>query len=121
MKKIGVAALLLFLCFNLKAQVNSPYSRYALGDLVSGQNIVNRGMGGVAAAYYDYRSVNFVNPASLANLKLTTFDVGFVYNTLTLRRKSPRQIQHRLTSASVFEPGGSIGQTFRTHFRTKTC
>jgi len=89
MKKIGVAALLLFLCFTLKAQVNSPYSRYALGDLVSGQNIVNSGMGGVAAAYYDYRSVNFVNPASLANLKLTTFDVGFVYNTLTLRQENP--------------------------------
>ena len=89
MKKIGVAALLLFLCFNLKAQVNSPYSRYALGDLVSGQNIVNSGMGGVAIGYSDFRSVNFVNPASYARLKLTTFDVGFVYNSLTLKQENP--------------------------------
>jgi hypothetical protein len=89
MKKIGVAALLLFSCFNLKAQLNSPYSRYALGDLVSGQNIVNTGMGGVAVGYADFRSVNFVNPASYARLKLTTFDVGFAYNSLTLKQENP--------------------------------
>jgi len=89
MKKIGVAALFLFLCFNLKAQINSPYSRYALGDLVGGQNIVNAGMGGVAVGYSDFRSVNFVNPASYARLKLTTFDVGFAYNSLTLKQENP--------------------------------
>ena len=46
------------------AQDNSPYSRYGIGDLVPGTNIVNRSMGGVTAGYFDQLSINFNNPAS---------------------------------------------------------
>ena len=41
------------------AQENSPYSRYGLGDIVPNQNVVNRGMGGIAAGYSDYRHRTF--------------------------------------------------------------
>src|SRR5437762_895579 len=54
----------LALCSFLNAQDNSPYSRYGLGDLAPGTNIVNRGMGSFSAAYADPFSVNFNNPAS---------------------------------------------------------
>lgn len=72
-----------------KAQENSPYSRYGLGDFIPGQNILNRGMGGLSSAFADYSSVNFTNPASYASLKITTFDVGLDYNSRSLRALNP--------------------------------
>ncbi|HRP32216.1 MAG TPA: hypothetical protein PKV73_10000 [Agriterribacter sp.] len=71
------------------AQENSPYSRYGLGDIVPGQNIVNRAMGGASAAYFDPVTVNFNNPASYARLKYTTFDVGLDYTGRTLKTSNP--------------------------------
>lgn len=58
------------------AQENSPYSRYGIGDISPNQNMVNRAMGGIAAGYSDFQSINFVNPASLPNLRTTVFDLG---------------------------------------------
>jgi hypothetical protein len=72
-----------------RAQENSPYSRYGLGDLTPAQNIVNRSMGGIATAYGDYSTVNFTNPASYAELKITTLDIGLDYNSRTLRALDP--------------------------------
>jgi hypothetical protein len=87
------AILLLLVIFLLalqgKAQENSPYSRYGLGDFVPGQNILNRGMGGLSSAFADYSSVNFTNPASYASLKITTFDIGLDYNSRSLRALNP--------------------------------
>ncbi|MEI6947457.1 hypothetical protein V9K67_09715 [Paraflavisolibacter sp. H34] len=51
------------------AQDNSPYSRYGLGNVVPNTNIVNRGMGGVSAAYSDVLSINFANPASYSRFQ----------------------------------------------------
>jgi hypothetical protein len=73
----------------MNAQENSPYSRYGLGDQIPTQNIVNRAMGGLAIPYQDLQSVNFVNPASYAHLKLTTFDIGLDMNSRTLIQGDP--------------------------------
>lgn len=82
----------------LFAQDNSPYSRYGLGDLHPNSNILNRGMGGISAAYADALSVNFVNPASYASFKTfleerskksvsgrVILDVGLNFDNRTLR------------------------------------
>lgn len=58
------------------AQDNSPYSRFGLGEVSRSENAVNLGMGGVAQAYGDAQSINFLNPASYSRLQLVTFDVG---------------------------------------------
>ena len=71
------------------SQENSPYSRYGLGDLVPGANIVNRGMGSVAAAVSDYSSINFTNPASYGNLQSTIFDIGLEVDKRTLKSTTP--------------------------------
>ncbi|MBL7735897.1 MAG: hypothetical protein JNL51_10575 [Chitinophagaceae bacterium] len=74
----------------LQAQTeNSPYSRYGLGDELPQNNIITRGMGGVSAAYYDYQSINFQNPASYSKLRLTTFDFGVELDSRTLRVIDP--------------------------------
>ena len=79
------------------SQDNSPYSRYGMGDLVNTQNIVNKGMGGIGAAYSDYGivgapfSINLLNPASLGNLSHTKnfsntiFDIGSEVDIRTLK------------------------------------
>lgn len=71
------------------SQENSPYSRYGLGDMVPKTNIVSRGMGGIAAGYSDYLSINFINPASYANLRTTIFDIGAEADRRTLKSISP--------------------------------
>jgi hypothetical protein len=55
---------------SLHAQDNSPYSRYGLGNLYPRVGVVNRGMGGVSAAYSDVVSVNYDNPASYAGFQV---------------------------------------------------
>lgn len=74
------------------SQVNSPYSRYGIGDLYGSRNAVSRGMGGVATAYRDIQSVNFVNPASYSNIGFVTFDVGVEgeFRTLSNQAKTDR-------------------------------
>ena len=75
--------------FQSFSQENSPYSRYGYGDINPNQNILNRSMGGMSIAYWDLQSINFTNPASYAQLKLTTFDVGLEYTSRTLRSNNP--------------------------------
>lgn len=86
-KKIGLFGFI-WCCFISLAQAqtdNSPYSRYGLGDILPGQTIASRGMGGLSAAYFDYGSINFVNPASYSKISATTLDLGFEFATRTLR------------------------------------
>ncbi len=78
------------------AQENSPYSRYGLGDLTPNRNIFTRGMGGIAAGvstnFYrnETQSLNFTNPASLANnVYHTIFDVGIEADFRTLKSTTP--------------------------------
>ena len=79
--------LLLLGSFTANAQENSPFSRYGLGDIFPGQHIVNRGLGGITAAYRDPlgQSVNFSNPASYSSLALVTYDIGITIDNRKLR------------------------------------
>lgn len=55
---------------------NSPYSRIGLGDLVNQNFVASRSMGGLGATFNDPFHSNTVNPASLAYLKATSFEIG---------------------------------------------
>ncbi len=84
-RRIGFASVIFLIFSNFtKAQENSPYSRYGLGDLVPTQNIANRAIGGLSIPYADLKTVNFVNPASYSRLRVTTFDVGLEYDSRTM-------------------------------------
>ncbi len=71
------------------SQENSPYSRYGLGDLAPNHNIFSRSMGGVSAGNIDYQSINFVNPATLASINNTIFDIGAEIDIRTLKSSNP--------------------------------
>jgi hypothetical protein len=91
-----------FFCFkSFSQQENSPYSRYGFGDQSPKTNIVNRGMGGVVAAYRDTfgLTINFNNPASYSGFisgrevkskkqvaGRVLFDVGVNYDGHDLRK-----------------------------------
>lgn len=93
-----VACLQLMASEILNAQDNSPYSRFGIGDLHPSTSILNRGMGGISAAYADQFSVNFSNPASYSRFfsllegksKKSSYgrillDVGLNFDNRTLR------------------------------------
>jgi hypothetical protein len=86
----ALSFILIFTQF-LPAQENSPYSRFGLGDILQSQNILNRSMGGLSIPYNDLQSVNFVNPASYAYLRVTTLDIGVEYTSRTIRTSEPPQ------------------------------
>jgi hypothetical protein len=90
MRLIGIVFSLLF-CTAAIAQENSPYSRYGLGDITPSQNILNRGMGGISAGFADFKTVNFINPASYGSLSLSTFEFGAEVDTRTLKSISPAE------------------------------
>jgi hypothetical protein len=81
------------------AQENSPYSRYGIGDLTPNHNVFTRGMGGISAAIADNQSINFTNPASLAKIGSTIFDVGMEIDYRILKSSNPAK---RFTSANTY-------------------
>jgi len=71
------------------AKGNSPYSRYGFGDLHSNMLLPNQSMsGGMAATYRNFWNINLVNPASLGQLRFTSFQVGLNYEHHELHEKS---------------------------------
>ncbi len=80
----------------LQAQINSPFSRYGVGNEVyNSQNASNQGMGGLTAAYTPLmngafgQSINFNNPASYGGIYMTTFDIGLNLTNSILKRNTP--------------------------------
>lgn len=71
-----------FLAFS---QLNSPYSRYGVGNLTPQANIANRSMGGISAAVANATELNTVNPATSANLLYSTLEIGLEYNGMNLK------------------------------------
>lgn len=60
-------AFIFIINISAKAQDNSPYSRYGVGDLHPTSHILNRGMAGLSAGYAEQLSINFSNPASYSS------------------------------------------------------
>lgn len=79
-----------------KAQINSPFSRYGLGnEVLNGQNATSQGMGGFSTAFSSSmsgsygQSININNPATYGHHYMTTFDIALSLNQTTLQRTTP--------------------------------
>ena len=81
-----VFVLSLSVIFPAISQDNSPWSRYGLGDIVPTGNVATRGMGHIGAAYNDFQTINFINPASYSRfgLQRSILDVGIDINSRKL-------------------------------------
>lgn len=63
----------------LYSQVNSPYTRIGIGDIVYDYSAKRLGMGQTGASIADDDYINTINPAGLYNLNLTRFQTGIKY------------------------------------------
>jgi tetrahydromethanopterin S-methyltransferase subunit F len=59
--------------------VNAPYSSIGFGEMTPLNYVSSLGMGGLSAAYNDPFNLNILNPASLAYLRSTSFEVGLKF------------------------------------------
>jgi hypothetical protein len=80
---------------SVNAQINSPFSRYGLGnEIYISQNATSQAMGGFTAAYTTSmngnfgQSINFNNPASFGTIYMTTFDLGVNFTNTKLKQES---------------------------------
>lgn len=74
-----------------QADVESPYSKFAVGQVVSNtMNARLKGMGGVGNAINDKNLVNITNPATLAKMDTLAFlfDAGVYFKTSTFSTSS---------------------------------
>ena len=113
-KKIIVSAcLLLSLVSFAQEGTSSPYSFYGIGDVRFKGTLENRSMAGVAVEQ-DSIHMNLQNPASYANLKLTTFTLGGTYGTTTLKNntESANATRTTLDYLAVGLPLGKFGFGF---------
>jgi hypothetical protein len=84
-----------FLLSKAQAQVNSPFTRYGIGELYSTPHAISRAMGGLSAAYSDGnannagQSVNFQNPATYGSFYYSTLDLGVYIDSRNLTSKNP--------------------------------
>ena len=84
-KGIYISLLLLTGVLSVKAQstINSPYTRYGLGDLIVPTSTNNAGFGGVGYALRTSDQVNVMNPASYTSVDSLAFmfDIGLSLRT----------------------------------------
>jgi len=79
-----LSIILFFSFYSVTGQVNSPYSRYALGNIYPASFDASNAMGGLSAAFFTPTNINYLNPASYADIGYAIFDVGAYSNFLTL-------------------------------------
>lgn len=92
---------------------SSPYSYYGIGDVRYKGAAEMRSMAGIAVEQ-DSIHLNMDNPASYANLKLTTFSLGGSYNTTKMKSGSVTEDATRTTLdyLAVGLPLGKLGVGF---------
>lgn len=92
------------------AQENSPYSQYGMGDIAPSKNVINRAMGGISTGIADFQSINLNNPAAIANLATTVFDVGGSVDIRMLKSNtSPEKFKSVNTNISYLQLGFPLG------------
>lgn len=85
--KVSITLLILFSCISAFAQSGaytgySPYTVFALGDIMTQGTAYNKGMGGVGIATRNRKYINYLNPASVTARDTLSFmvDVGLYQN-----------------------------------------
>lgn len=74
-----------------QANINSPYSRFGVGDVQPTFFGQTRALGGAATGMREYNSINFFNPASYSAIKLTTLESGLRMNITHLQSQTDQQ------------------------------
>jgi len=95
---------------------SSPYSIFGVGEEFGTRTVEQITMGSIGAAYSNTYQLNFINPASLADLRYSTYAFGILNNDLTVKDAATTQSSNS-TSLSYFAVGipllrGKVGFIF---------
>jgi hypothetical protein len=102
-----IKKIVLFLTVLISTQVfsqrstSSPYSYFGVGEEFGTRTVEQISMGSVGAAYSSYRYLNFINPASLSEVRYATYVFGVLNNDLTVKDSQTKQSSNS-TSLSYF-------------------
>ena len=90
---ILVSILMLLTTLTAVAQVKleSPYSRFGLGDVNPGYNVFQSSMGGVSYGVVDPHRISSINPASYAKIDTGSFVFNAAFNGLFVNTKTDAQ------------------------------
>ena len=91
LKKI-VFILIIFTTSAISAQVNTPYSRYGLGNIFPTTFGASNAMAGISAAWFTPTNINFNNPASYSEITNATFEIGGAGNVAKLETSTESYI-----------------------------
>ncbi len=80
---------------------SSPYSFFGVGEEFGTRTVEQISMGSIGAAYSSNHYVNFINPASLSELRFATYAFGILNNRLTVKDATISQSSNS-TSLSYF-------------------
>ena len=80
---------------------SSPYSYFGVGEEFGTRTVEQISMGSIGAAYSSNRYLNFVNPASLSELRYATYVFGVLNNDLTVKDATTSQSSNS-TNLSYF-------------------
>jgi hypothetical protein len=69
---------------DIRPKENSPLSRFGLGDPLDAHFAAQAGLGGLQTVFQDAYQLNVNNPASLASLQATSFELGLYGRVGTL-------------------------------------
>jgi hypothetical protein len=72
----------------LSERLNSPYTRYGIGEPEDADNTAIRGMGHATSTYCNPFQVNADNPATYPYLRLITYEAGFQAVSMTIATSS---------------------------------
>ena len=97
---------------------SSPYSFFGIGQQYSSQSAEQASMGGIGIAFSNNYHLNFLNPASNANLRITTYTVGLNVNDLTIKDFSGSQ-KSTSTNLSYINIGFPISKNSGVSFGLK--
>lgn len=113
-RKIIIVACLFLSAISFSQEgTSSPYSFYGIGEAKFNGTLENRSMGGISMAK-DSTHLNLQNPASLSNLKFTTFTIGGSSNQVTLKNSSvsAKTTRTTLDYMALGIPLGKFGAAF---------
>jgi hypothetical protein len=108
---------LLFISIKATAQRtnSSPYSFFGIGQQYSSQTVEQASMGGIGIAFNNTYHLNFLNPASNANLRYASYSIGVNVNDLTIKDFSGSQKSTSSTLSYInigFPVGKKAGVSF---------
>ena len=98
-----ITVLLSFQAFSQRTS-SSPYSFFGVGEEFGTQTVEQITMGGIGAAYSTPYHLNLTNPASLADLRFSTYAFGLLNNDLRIRDADTDQ-RTSTTTLSYFSVG----------------